>query len=327
MVCGQAWAYGGAGDWRDPERRYEQLLPGRVGEGESIIDRRTHGTCAFLLFSHSHHFARLLLQLFKYFDIIPKLVKPGINSFTVNASDVAALCDEKTMAVVGILGNHYNGVSEYETRKLNVEYMIIMLLTLHLFSQEYDKIWELNDAIEKLNKEKGWQIGIHVDAASGGFIAPFQDDMQPFDFRLPNVLSMSASGHKFGQSVCGTGWVVFRQRADLAEHIAISVSYLGGQCDSMTLNFSRPATGPLVQLYKLLRLGTEGYRKLADNQMEVAAYLRRELAAMKHPSGKPRFVMMDGGDKHCLPVVGARLNPENKTAYDDIDLQHALTER
>lgn len=109
----------------------------------------------------------------------------------------------------------------------------------------------MDKEIAKLNKERGFQIGIHVDAASGGFIAPFQDDMPAFDFRLPNVLSVSASGHKFGESICGTGWVIFRQREDLMEQIAISVSYLGGKCDSITLNFSRPASGPYVQMYKV----------------------------------------------------------------------------
>jgi len=227
-------------------------------------------------------------------------VKPSVKNFAINAEDIASMCDEKTMAVVGIMGNHYNG--------------------------QYDPIWDLDAAIAKLNKANGWQIGIHVDGASGGFIAPFQDGIPAWDFRLPNVLSISASGHKFGQSICGTGWIVFRQREELAEHIAISVSYLGGQCDSMTLNFSRPASGPLVQLYKLVRLGRPGYKKLADNQMEVAAYIRQELEAMKHPSGQPRFVMIDGGDKHCLPVVGARLNPALNLAYSDIDLQHALSE-
>lgn len=63
----------------------------------------------------------------------------------------------------------------------------------------------------------------------GGFIAPFQElsgkgTAGAFDFRLPNVLSISASGHKFGESICGTGWVVFRQRENLAEHIAVTVT-------------------------------------------------------------------------------------------------------
>lgn len=223
-------------------------------------------------------------QFFKYFDVTPRFVKPRLsNNFAVDAKELVAQCDEKTIAVVGILGNHYNGA--------------------------YDPIWDIDREIAKLNAQKGFQIGIHVDGASGGFIAPFQDDMPPFDFRLSNVLSISASGHKFGQSICGTGWVVFRQRADLTEHISISVSYLGGQCDSMTLNFSRPASGPYVQLYKFLRLGRPGYRTLVDNQMAVSATLRAALREMKDASGKPRFQILDEGDEKCLPVVAARLNP------------------
>jgi glutamate decarboxylase len=142
-------------------------------------------------------------------------------------------------------GNHYNGA--------------------------YDPIWDIDKAIEEVNAKNGWQIGIHVDAASGGFIAPFQEGMPPFDFRLKNVLSISASGHKFGESSCGTGWLVFRHREDLASHIAISVTYLGGKSDSMTLNFSRPATSVYVQYYKLLRLGWEGYRKKVDQQVSCDA--------------------------------------------------------
>lgn len=166
-------------------------------------------------------------KLFKYFDVEPRFIKPSIEDFKILPYEIPGLCDEKTMVVVGILGNHYNGA--------------------------YDPIWDMNDIVAEVNRDKGFQIGIHVDAASGGFIAPFQDGLPPFDFRLETILSISASGHKFGESICGTGWVVFRQRQDLAEHIAISVSYLGGQCDSLTLNFSRPASGCYVQMYKFVR--------------------------------------------------------------------------
>jgi glutamate decarboxylase len=146
----------------------------------------------------------------------------------VDAKALCELCDEKTIGVVAILGNHYNGA--------------------------YDPVWEIDKELTQVNKEKGLQVGIHIDAASGGFVAPFQQGMEdkPFDFRLDNVLSISASGHKFGESVCGTGWIVFRERKDLAEHIAITVTYLGGHCDSKTLNFSRPASGVYVQYYKLV---------------------------------------------------------------------------
>jgi len=165
-------------------------------------------------------------KFFKYFDVQARFIKPSIHTFTLDAVELTELCDDKTMAVVGILGNHYNGA--------------------------YDPIWEMDAVISRVNANQGVQIGIHIDAASGGFVAPFRDDMPDFEFRVPNVLSISASGHKFRESICGTGWVVFRPREDLTEHIAISVSYLGGHCDSITLNFSRPASGCYVQLYKFV---------------------------------------------------------------------------
>lgn len=179
--------------------------------------------------------------------------------------------------------------------------------------------------LDKVNAERGFQVAIHVDAASGGFIAPFQKEVAPFDFRVDNVLSMSASGHKFGESVCGTGWVVWRRRKDLAEHVAISVSYLGGKADSYTLNFSRPASGVYVQFYKLLRLGFDGFGRLCANMMSNAAFIRAGLNAMTK-DGKPRFTMLDDGDDGCLPVVTAMLNPALNLEYDDIDLQHALSQ-
>jgi glutamate decarboxylase len=218
----------------------------------------------------------------------------------VDPKKLVEQCNEKTIAVVAILGNHYNGV--------------------------YDPVWDIDKEVQNVNEENDWQIGIHVDGASGGFVAPFQTPSPPpFDFRLPNVMSISSSGHKFGESICGTGWVVFRERKNLAEHIAVSVTYLGGQCDSMTLNFSRPASGPYVQYYKLLRLGKNGYSSKIANQMGNAAFIRNFLMDLKHPSGKHRFEMLDGGDSCCLPVVAARLNPEIQMPYDDIDLQHALS--
>jgi glutamate decarboxylase len=241
-------------------------------------------------------------KFFRYFDVTPILVHPNLlqDKMAVDAKKLVSHCNEKTIAVVAILGNHYNGV--------------------------YDPVWDIDAEVQKLNEANGWQVGIHVDGASGGFIAPFQTPSPPpFDFRLPNVMSISSSGHKFGESICGTGWVVFRERKNLAEHIAVSVTYLGGQCDSITLNFSRPASGPYVQYYKLLRLGRNGYSSKVSNQMSNAAYIRNFLRELKHPSGKPRFQILDGGDDACLPVVAARLNPDIELTYDDIDLQHALS--
>ena len=170
----------------------------------------------------------------------------------------------------------------------------------------YDPVWDVSRVVDEVNRERNLQVGIHVDAASGGFIAPFQT-LPAWDFRLPNVLSISASGHKYGESCCGTGWIVWRERMNLSEHVATSVSYLGGKADSYTLNFSRPASGVYVQYYKFLRYGLAGYQQVCDNMMGNAKYIRDGLKAMTW-KGQPRFTLLDHGDQGCLPVVAARLN-------------------
>ncbi|KEQ16866.1 pyridoxal-dependent decarboxylase [Endozoicomonas numazuensis] len=238
-------------------------------------------------------------KLIKYMDIDCKFIKPSVNSFTLEPEAIRDAIDDHTIGVVCIMGNHYAG--------------------------QYDPVWEINQTVEAVNRERGFQVGIHVDAASGGFIAPFQKEVKPWDFRLNNVLSISASGHKYGASSCGTGWVIWRERKDLSEHVAISVSYLGGQADSYTLNFSRPATGIYVQYYKFLRYGMDGYQFCCDEMMEHARLLREGLMAMTYNS-IPRFILLDAGNKGCLPVVAAKLNKTCNLMYNDTDLQKVLSQ-
>ena len=238
-------------------------------------------------------------KLFKYMEIECRYIKPSVGEFTISADDIEAHVDDHTIGVVCILGNHYGG--------------------------QYDPVEEINTRLNTINSSNGFQIGIHVDAASGGFIAPFQENIPAWDFRLNNVLSISASGHKYGESSCGTGWIVWRSRKNLSEHVAISVTYLGGKADSYTLNFSRPASGIYVQYYKFLRYGMNGYRKCCNSMMHHANMIRESLRTIKY-KGKPRFVMLDNGEYNCLPVVTAMLNPDCEFDYDDIDLQHALSQ-
>jgi len=279
-------------------------------------------------------------KFFRYMDVEPNFVAPSVRTFAVDAKQIAAACNERTIGVIAVLGNHYGG--------------------------QYDPVRAISDELRALNARTGWQIGIHVDAASGGFVAPFRPSSTPWDFRVPAVLSISASGHKFGESVCGTGWVVWREREDLSEHVAVDVAYLGGKAESFTLNFSRPASGVYVQLYKFLRLGRDGYSRLTDNMLSTAHFLRTSLAALRLPHGTnggangeqrvlngrrgdegldgngstPIFTLLDavgeagcragapGASWHsdCLPVVAACLNPELELPFDCIDLQHVLAE-
>ncbi|MBT4884970.1 MAG: glutamate decarboxylase [Legionellales bacterium] len=237
-------------------------------------------------------------KLFLYMDIEPRIITSSVKDFGLDPDKIADFVDDKTIGVVGILGNHWGG--------------------------HYDKIWDIDAAVEEINKDKGFQIGIHVDGASGGFIAPFQKDLPAWDFKLKNVLSISTSGHKYGESCPGTGWILWRQKSGLSEFIVTTVTYMGGSSDSYNLNFSRPASGILVQYYKFLRLGLDGYSSICHQAMHHAQQLRDALKRMEY-KGKHRFIILDQGEKHCLPVVSARLNPECDFAFDDIDLQHVLS--
>jgi glutamate decarboxylase len=246
------------------------------------------------------HYQACWEKTFRYFDIEPRFLHPEFNKFRINPEEIRELVDEKTLMVVGIMGNHYNGT--------------------------YDPIAEMDNIIGEINYENGYQVGLHVDAASGGFIAPFQDDAPVWDFRLKNVLSISSSGHKFGESACGTGWVIFRHKKGLAEHIETEVTYLGGVSYSMTLNFSRPATGVYVQAYKFLRLGMKGYRSKVHNQLTTTNNFREKIRAMKWTNGEPLFEICDPDQEPGLPVFAARVNPELGLKFDDVKLQHPIAE-
>ena len=62
----------------------------------------------------------------------------------------------------------------------------------------YEPVEEICAAIDKLEADTGLSVPVHVDAASGGFVAPFSQPDLVWDFKLERVQSINASGHKFG---------------------------------------------------------------------------------------------------------------------------------
>jgi len=229
-------------------------------------------------------------KLFRFFDIEPKVITAGEN-FTIDPDEVLAAVDEYTMGCVCILGNHYSGHS--------------------------DPVKEVSERLTQYHKETKRFIPIHVDAASGGFIAPFIEGVPEWDFRLPHVCSVSTSGHKFGESVLGTGWLVARNDPSAAD-IRTAVSYLGKRSESFTLNFSRPASGVYVQMYKFIRLGKEGYTANAERMLKLASYLREALREMKTKEGKNRFIMYDS-PYWTVPVASCRVN-HDAIPYEEHEL-------
>lgn len=149
------------------------------------------------------------------------------------------------------------------------------------FTLQYEPVKALSDALDKLQADKGLDIPIHVDGASGGFLAPFVDPDLEWDFRLPRVKSINTSGHKFGLAPLGVGWVVWRDKEELPDDLIFWVNYLGGNMPTFALNFSRPGGQIVAQYYNFLRLGREGYRKIHQACYDTGQYLADEIAKME----------------------------------------------
>ena len=190
-----------------------------------------------------------------YWDVEMRMVPVTMEKITMDPQDVVGMCDENTICVVPIQGVTITGLN--------------------------DNVKEINDALDKLNAEKGWEICIHVDAATGGFIHPFIDPDTVWDFRLKWVLSISVSGHKFGLVYPGLGWVCWKGKEYLPEEMSFSVNYLGANITQVGLNFSRPAAQILGQYYQFIRLGFQGYKEVQYNSLTIAKYIHDEIAKME----------------------------------------------
>lgn len=223
-----------------------------------------------------------------------RTVPLSIEKITLDPHDALARCDENTICIVPIAGVTWTGLN--------------------------DDIEALDKALDKFNAETGYEIPIHVDAASGGFILPFIHPDLKWDFRLKWVLSISTSGHKFGLVYPGLGWVVWKDKKYLPGPMAFSVNYLGANITQVGLNFSRPAAQILGQYYQFIRLGFEGYKAIQTNSMKIAQYIHDEIGKM------PQFT--NYSDKVVNPLFIWYMNSEyNKTAkWTLFDLQDKLSQ-
>lgn len=174
---------------------------------------------------------------------------------TLDPAEAIALCDENTICIVPIVGVTWTGLN--------------------------DDVEALDRAVSAYNSKTDYQIPIHVDAASGGFILPFLNPELKWDFRLDNVISISTSGHKYGLVYPGLGWVVWRDKSYLPDEMSFSVNYLGASITQVGLNFSRPAAQILGQYYNFVHLGFEGYRDIQRASMDIAIYCHDQVGAMK----------------------------------------------
>jgi glutamate decarboxylase len=228
-----------------------------------------------------------------YFDVEPRLVPITPQRLQLGVAEAIERCDENTIGVIGILGSTFDG--------------------------SYEPIEELQLALDALQERTGLDIPIHVDAASGGFVAPFNSPDLVWDFRLPRVVSINASGHKYGGVLPGVGWCLWRDQAQLPEELRFNVNYLGGQMPTIGMNFSRPGAQVVGQYFNFIHLGRDGYRHRMSTLEAIACHLADGIAALgplqllSHPAGQ-------------LPVFAVALNPEVR-GWDVFHLSDKLRER
>jgi glutamate decarboxylase len=227
-----------------------------------------------------------------YWDVEMRLVPMEGDRFHLSAEEAVALCDENTIGVVAVLGSTFDG--------------------------SYEPVQEICAALDDLQSRTGLDVPVHVDGASGAFVAPFVDEDLVWDFRLPRVASVNASGHKYGLVYPGVGWIVWRDADALPEDLIFWVNYLGDNMPTFALNFSRPGAQVVAQYYMALRLGFDGYRRVQAYAREVATRLSGEIAELGP------FELLTRGDE--LPVFAFTLK-KGVDNYTVFDVSSALRER
>jgi glutamate decarboxylase len=229
----------------------------------------------------------------RYLEVEEKFVNVIKDRYVIDPEEAAKLCDENTIGCVAILGTTYTG--------------------------QYEDVEALCKALDKRQADEGLDVPVHVDAASGGFVVPFINPNLVWDFRLPRVVSINVSGHKYGLTYAGVGWALWRSPEYLPEELVFHVNYLGADQASFTLNFSKGAAQVVAQYYVLIRHGRSGFRAIMGSITQTADFL----AASLEESGY--FTIMSEGSGAGLPLVAFRL--KEKKHYDEFAIAAKLREK
>lgn len=172
------------------------------------------------------------------------------------------------------------------------------------------------DALSTLAVERG--LWLHVDACVGGYFNPFARmngiDVEPFDFSLPGVSSISADLHKYGYAAKGASTIFHRSEAQRAFQLFECDSWPAGLMRTPTAAGTRPGGAIAAAWAVMNHLGIDGYRQKAREVVEARERIEAvvadapELAVIGTPKlGLIAYGMAEGCDDFGIFDVWARL--------------------
>jgi len=232
----------------------------------------------------------------RYFDVELRQMPMSTDTFVLTPEEAVSRCDENTIAVVVTFGQTFTGL--------------------------FEDVAAISAALDDLQARTGLDIDIHVDAASGGFLAPFVQPDLVWDFRLPRVKSINASGHKMGLAPLGCGWALWRDTEALPEDLIFNVNYLGGSMATFNLNFSRPGGQIVAQYYAFVRLGREGYQRVHAAAYATSRHLAREIGRLG-----PFVVIYDGDSALGITATAWTLSSDEDHGFSLFDFAEKLRAR
>ena len=229
----------------------------------------------------------------RYFDVEIREVPMDPGRYMMEPEQCVERCDENTIMVLATLGQTFTGL--------------------------FEDVVAIAAALDEYERERGVDIPMHVDGASGALLAPFTAPDLEWDFRVERVRSINASGHKTGLAPLGCGWAVWREKHDMPERMIFNVNYLGGEMPTFNLNFSRPGGQVVTQYYDFIRLGREGYGRVHGATYETCRHLTQEIARLG-----PFEIVHDGDPLKGIAAVSWKLADGSEHGFNLFDVADRL---
>lgn len=177
-------------------------------------------------------------------------------------------------------------LKEYES-KVNKNTIVCIVSATQYPHGIIDPIVEIAKIAKKNNTP------LHVDACIGGFVLPWIEKLgkkiDPWDFRVEGVTSISSDVHKYGYCSKGASVVLYRNPQVRRYQFSTFTQWPGGYYVSPSALGSRGG-GPIASAWaSMIALGEEGFLSRTQMILDTFNYILNELKIMKdvHVIGNP----------------------------------------